>query len=172
MLFTITTHTHSHTHTQSLDTRILIIMQRCEYLFVCHLVFFISLAKAHDTTNNSRWPISDGSNGLAMSEAKIYCTRKTFGNVALVAIIRTHTYNSTGKFDARTPHEHPRNVTFMQYGIQHRCSCCCCRRRSANASNAECVTHTHTHADSVYFSQHHFDSANVRNCVTLITRPK
>lgn len=44
-------------------------------------------------TNNIRWPISDGSNGLAMSEGKINCTHKTLGNVVLVAIIRIHTYS-------------------------------------------------------------------------------
>lgn len=76
-------------------------------------------------TNNIRCPISDGSNGLAMSEGKINCTHKTFGNVVLVARFYKYTHIHC-RFDARTTYEHARNV-----------KCC----RPANV-RAECATHS------------------------------
>lgn len=85
-------------------------------------------------TNNIRWPISDGSNGLTMSDGKIHCTHKTFGNVVLVAIIQTYTHIHC-QFDARTTHEHARNVIFnmgsrpLAVVVQHKC-----------AVRAECAT--------------------------------
>lgn len=83
---------------------------------------------------NIQWPISDGSNGLAMSEGKINCTHKTLGNVVLVAITHSHIHKHSVPIRCACDTRARKNC-HIQYGmpmfavVQQMCSRLICHRK-------------------------------------------